>query len=126
MNDKEKYLLADLFDWIQEGIDDKSIEEVSCLSDFELNKSKNRKNILKKELSFFYLFTAHSYCKSQKVSSQSVNILFNLIHDKIFNDEKKPEWFALLNKRIQDYGKSYCSQKAGKFFGITGLLQILI
>lgn len=120
MVNKEKDLLADLFCWVQEGLEDKSLKEVSSLSSFEFNESNNRKYVLKKELAFFYLFTAHSYCKSQKIPSQSANILFNPIHSKIFNDEEKIKWFELLNERIQDYTKSYCSEKAGKLFGVTG------
>jgi hypothetical protein len=55
-----------------------------------------------------------------------VNILFNLVHSKIFEDEEKMKWFELLNGRIQDYTKSYCSEKAGKLFGVTGLFLLLL
>lgn len=126
MVNKEKYFLADLFCWIQEGLEDKSLNEVFSLSGFEFNESNDRKYILKKELAFFYLFTAHSYCKSQKIPCQPANILFNLIYSKIFKDEEKIKWFELLNERIQDYTKSYCSEKAGKLFGVTGLFLLLL
>jgi len=126
MDNKEKDLLADLFCWIQEGLEDKSLNEVSSLSGFEFNESSDRKRALKKELAFFYLFTAHSYCKSQKIPSQSTNILFNLVHSKIFEDEERIKWFELLNDRIQDYTKFYCSEKAGKLFGVTGLFLLLL
>lgn len=125
MYNKEKDVLADLFSWIQEGITDENLEEISLLSGFNFN-TDNKKNILKKELIFFYLFTAHSYCKKQNLPSQLVNGLFNLVYDKNFRDENKDEWFKLLNKRIQEYVESYRSLQAGKIFGVVSFFQFLL
>ncbi|MCK5535093.1 hypothetical protein KAI68_08245, partial [bacterium] len=80
MNEIEKNLIDVLFEWIHEELKPENLNKISSLSGFKVDFFDNRKNILKSELAFLYLFFFELYSSlDRRISFELRNIFFNLI-----------------------------------------------
>ncbi len=121
MNEIEKNLIDVLFEWIHEELKPENLNKISSLSGFKVDFFDNRKNILKSELAFLYLFFFELYSSlDRRISFELRNIFFNLIFKKIIKDGDINIWFKVLNERLTDYTDTFSSKTGRKMFDVTG------
>ena len=87
--------------------------------------SEDKKYHLFRETAFLALFLIHSVSKSKNISSEKINLVFNLIYSRNFQGKEDIQlWFSHLLKKINQYIASASSEKAGGALGIAGAFLI--
>ena len=127
MSQERKNQLSKLKAWFIDGLSDESLATIAKISGFKyLTFEDKRKTVLYIELGYFYIFFIILYLKNNlpDLSFDERNYLLNSIHKNYFSFIDRNSWFESLNKKLKKYGEAWDSPKAGKMFGVVGLLMI--